>query len=130
MPGEQSDMIRSKQHPIKDGPSFGNPPHRASAWAIQKRADHERGFRLAEVVFAHLAVIKPLAGDMQHRGLTELPVRVAEDRRLCQRGLVEEFNVYRWAGGMPMDAARILQQARILRQMGARDARTTTGGQA
>lgn len=46
------------------------------------------------------------------------------------RGIVQEFNVYRWAGRMLMDAARMRQRARIVRQMSARDARTTTGGQA
>jgi trehalose-6-phosphate synthase len=45
------------------------------------------------------------------------------------RGIVQEFNVDRWAGRMLMDAARMRQQARLVRQMGARDVRTTTGGQ-
>ena len=39
------------------------------------------------------------------------------------RGIVQEFNVYRWAGRMLMDAAR-------LRQVGLRDIRTITGDQA
>jgi len=43
---------------------------------------------------------------------------------------VQEFNVYRWAGRMLMDAARMRQRARIARQMGARDVRMTAGGQA
>ncbi len=46
------------------------------------------------------------------------------------RGIVQEFNVYRWAGRMLMDAARMRQRARIVRQTGARDLRTITGGQA
>lgn len=51
------------------------------------------------------------------------------EQRTCLRGIVQEFNVYRWAGRMLMDAARMRQQARLVRQMGARDARVTTGGQ-
>jgi hypothetical protein len=46
------------------------------------------------------------------------------------RGIVQEFNVYRWAGRMLMDAARMRQRARMERQTSARNARTTTGGQA
>jgi trehalose 6-phosphate synthase len=46
------------------------------------------------------------------------------------RGIVQEFNVYRWAGRMLMDAARMRQRARLVRQMGTRDARATTRGQA
>ena len=44
------------------------------------------------------------------------------------RGIVQEFNVYRWAGRMLMDAARMRQRARIVRQTGARDLRTISGG--
>lgn len=51
-------------------------------------------------------------------------------RMRSMRGIVQEFNVYRWAGRMLMDAARMRQRARITRQTGARDARTTIGGQA
>jgi hypothetical protein len=41
------------------------------------------------------------------------------------RGIVQEFNVYRWAGRMLMDAAHMRQRARIVRQTGVRDARPT-----
>lgn len=34
------------------------------------------------------------------------------------RGIVQEFNVYRWAGRMLVDAARMRQRARLLRQVG------------
>ena len=51
-------------------------------------------------------------------------------RMRSMRDIVQEFNVYRWAGRMLMDAARMRQRARIARQTGVRDARTTTGGQA
>ena len=42
------------------------------------------------------------------------------------RGIVQEFNVYRWAGRMLMDAARMRQRARVLRQMGGRDRHAAT----
>jgi trehalose 6-phosphate synthase len=45
------------------------------------------------------------------------------------RGIVQEFNVYRWAGRMLLDAARTRQRAHLVRPMGAHDARITTGGQ-
>ena len=45
------------------------------------------------------------------------------------RGIVQEFNVYRWAGRMLMDAARMRQRARVLRQTGGRDVRATTAEQ-
>jgi trehalose 6-phosphate synthase len=44
------------------------------------------------------------------------------------RGIVQEFNVYRWAGRMLMDAARMRQRARLVRQVGARDAGITMEG--
>jgi trehalose 6-phosphate synthase len=46
------------------------------------------------------------------------------------RGIVQEFNVYRWAGRMLMDAAHMRQRARLLRQMGGRDVHTETEEQA
>lgn len=45
------------------------------------------------------------------------------------RGIVQEFNVYRWAGRMLMDAARMRQRARVLRQTGGRDVRAATAEQ-
>jgi trehalose 6-phosphate synthase len=64
-----------------------------------------------------------------HLALT-MPPTEQRARMRSMRGIVQEFNVYRWAGRMLMDAARMRQRARLARQMGARDARTTTGGQA
>jgi trehalose 6-phosphate synthase len=64
-----------------------------------------------------------------HLALT-MPATEQRARMRSMRGIVQEFNVYRWAGRMLMDAARMRQRARIVRQTGARDARTTTGGQA
>ncbi|HSF68930.1 MAG TPA: trehalose-6-phosphate synthase [Nitrospira sp.] len=64
-----------------------------------------------------------------HVALTMAPVE-QRARMRSMRGIVQEFNVYRWAGRMLMDAARMRQRARIQRQTSSRDARTTTGGQA
>lgn len=64
-----------------------------------------------------------------HLALT-MPLTEQRARMRSMRGIVQEFNVYRWAGRMLMDAARMRQRARLIRQMGARDARTTTGGHA
>lgn len=64
-----------------------------------------------------------------HLALT-MPLTEQRARMRSMRGIVQEFNVYRWAGRMLMDAARMRQRARLVRQTGARDARTTTGGQA
>ncbi len=64
-----------------------------------------------------------------HLALTMPPVE-QRARMRSMRGIVQEFNVYRWAGRMLMDAARMRQRARIVRQTGVRDVRTITGGQA
>lgn len=64
-----------------------------------------------------------------HLALT-MPGTEQRARMRSLRGIVQEFNVYRWAGRMLMDAARMRQRARLVRQMGERDSRTTTGGQA
>lgn len=64
-----------------------------------------------------------------HLALTMQPTE-QRARMRSMRGIVQEFNVYRWAGRMLMDAARMRQRARIVRQTGVRVARTATGGQA
>jgi trehalose 6-phosphate synthase len=64
-----------------------------------------------------------------HLALT-MPPAEQRARMRSMRGIVQEFNVYRWAGRMLMDAARMRQRARVERQMNVRDVRTTTGGQA
>jgi trehalose-6-phosphate synthase len=64
-----------------------------------------------------------------HLALT-MPPTEQRARMRSMRGIVQEFNVYRWAGRMLMDAARMRQRARMVRQTGAPNARTTTGGQA
>jgi trehalose-6-phosphate synthase len=40
------------------------------------------------------------------------------DRMRSMRGLIQEFNVYRWAGKMLMDAARLRQQSRFIDRFG------------
>ncbi|HSL03591.1 MAG TPA: trehalose-6-phosphate synthase [Nitrospiraceae bacterium] len=64
-----------------------------------------------------------------HLALTMSPTE-QRARMHSMRDVVQEFNVYRWAGRMLMDAARMRQRARIAREMGTRDARMSTGGQA
>lgn len=64
-----------------------------------------------------------------HLALT-MPPTEQRARMRSMRGIVQEFNVYRWAGRMLMDAARMRQRARMARQTSSRNARTTTGGQA
>lgn len=51
-----------------------------------------------------------------------MPPAEQRARMRSLRGIVQEFNVYRWAGRMLMDAARMRQRARIARQTGDRDA--------
>ena len=64
-----------------------------------------------------------------HLALT-MPPTEQRARMRSMRGIVQEFNVYRWAGRMLMDAARMRQRARLIRQVGLRDIRTITGDQA
>ncbi len=42
-----------------------------------------------------------------------MPAQEQEDRMRAMRGLVSEFNVYRWAGRMLTDAARVRQHGRL-----------------
>jgi trehalose-6-phosphate synthase len=64
-----------------------------------------------------------------HLALT-MPPTEQRARMRSMRGIVQEFNVYRWAGRMLMDAARMRQRARLVRQMGTRETRTSMKGQA
>ena len=52
-----------------------------------------------------------------HRALTMPPVE-QRARMQSMRGLIQEFNVYRWAGRMLMDAARMRQKERVMKQVG------------
>jgi trehalose 6-phosphate synthase len=47
-----------------------------------------------------------------HAALT-MPISEQKERMRSMRGLIQEFNVYRWAGRMLMDAARIRQRNRL-----------------
>ncbi len=47
-----------------------------------------------------------------------MPPTEQRARMRSMRGIVQEFNVYRWAGRMLMDAARIRQRAHLVRQIG------------
>ena len=52
-----------------------------------------------------------------HVALT-MPPAEQRARMRSMRGLIQEFNVYRWAGRMLMDAARLRQRHRVMRQVG------------
>ena len=47
-----------------------------------------------------------------------MPPAEQRTRMRSMRGLIQEFNVYRWAGRMLMDAARMRQRSRVMRQVG------------
>jgi trehalose 6-phosphate synthase len=50
-----------------------------------------------------------------HLGLT-MPKVEQRARMQSMRGLIQEFNVYRWAGRMLIDAARMRQKERVMQQ--------------
>jgi trehalose 6-phosphate synthase len=52
-----------------------------------------------------------------HVALT-MPKVEQRARMQSMRGLIQEFNVYRWAGRMLMDAARMRQRERVMKQVG------------
>jgi trehalose 6-phosphate synthase len=52
-----------------------------------------------------------------HLALT-MPKGEQRTRMQSMRGLIQEFNVYRWAGRMLMDAARMRQKERVTKQVG------------
>ncbi|MGZ8982177.1 MAG: alpha,alpha-trehalose-phosphate synthase (UDP-forming), partial [Burkholderiaceae bacterium] len=52
-----------------------------------------------------------------HRALA-MPVKEQRERMLSLRQLVREFNVYRWAGRMLLEAARVRQRERISARIG------------
>jgi hypothetical protein len=43
-----------------------------------------------------------------------MPVRMQRARMRLMRALLQEFNVYRWAGRMLLDAARMRHRRRVL----------------
>lgn len=62
-----------------------------------------------------------------HLALT-MPAVEQRARMQSMRGVVQEFNVYRWAGRMLMDAARMRQRARLIQQVGEPEMRVISGG--
>ena len=80
---------------------------------------------LAEALVVNPYNIDQCAAAMQ-LALT-MPGTEQRARMRSLRGIVQEFNVYRWAGRMLMDAARMRQRARVLRQTGGQDVRAATG---
>ncbi|HUY03058.1 MAG TPA: trehalose-6-phosphate synthase, partial [Rhodocyclaceae bacterium] len=52
-----------------------------------------------------------------HLALT-MPQAEQRDRMRLMRGLVREFNVYRWAGRMLLDAATMRQRGRLTEKSG------------
>jgi trehalose 6-phosphate synthase len=52
-----------------------------------------------------------------HLALT-MPKLEQRARMRSMRGLIQEFNVYRWAGRMLIDAARMRQRERVMKQVG------------
>jgi trehalose 6-phosphate synthase len=53
-----------------------------------------------------------------HLALT-MPVQEQRQRMRSMRGLIQEFNVYRWAGRMLLDAARMRRRRRMLKDADA-----------
>lgn len=47
-----------------------------------------------------------------------MPPAEQQVRMRSMRGLIQEFNVYRWAGRMLMDAARMRQRDRVMKRVG------------
>ena len=46
-----------------------------------------------------------------------MPPKEQRARMRSMRGLIQEFNVYRWAGRMLIDAARMRQKERVMQQV-------------
>src|SRR5262245_37840097 len=98
MLGEQSGMIGSQEYPIQDGSGLRSPSQPGERLGDPKRADDEGSFWFSEVIVSHVAVKKsavlvPISkrqfpSDVQHRGLTELLVRIAQDRELGEGGVI------------------------------------------
>ena len=56
------------------------------------------------------------------RAALEMPEREQRARMRLMRGLVAEFNVFRWAGRMLIDAAGMRKRRRLLDRLVTRDA--------
>jgi trehalose 6-phosphate synthase len=53
------------------------------------------------------------------REALDMPPVEQRERMRAMRSLVREYNVYRWAGRMLLDAARIRNRSRLLRRFGS-----------
>jgi trehalose 6-phosphate synthase len=49
----------------------------------------------------------------------EMPITEQRDRMRTMRGIIQDFNVYRWAGRMLIDAARIRQHRKFIGKFGS-----------
>jgi trehalose 6-phosphate synthase len=61
-------------------------------------------------------IVNPYDADQCARALDvalTMPVRIQRARIRLMRGLIQEFNVYRWAGRMLLDAATMRRQGRL-----------------
>jgi trehalose 6-phosphate synthase len=82
---------------------------------------------LAEALVVNPYNIDQCAAAM-HLALT-MPGTEQRARMRSLRGIVQEFNVYRWAGRMLMDAARMRQRARLAREMSRTEVQPMAGEQ-
>jgi trehalose 6-phosphate synthase len=57
-----------------------------------------------------------------------MPLRTQRARMRLMRSLIQEFNVYRWAGRMLLDAATMRRRGRLLRSQQTRWTRTLEAG--
>ena len=48
-----------------------------------------------------------------------MPAREQRDRMVSLRQVVRDFSVYRWAGRMLMDAARLRRRERLIARLGS-----------
>ncbi len=90
--------------------------------------DDERGvlvlsqFTGAARELAEALIVNPYDADQcaaaLHMALT-MPVAEQRDRMRLMRGLVAEFNVFRWAGRMLLDAAAMRRRGRLIDKPGA-----------
>ena len=87
MLGQQSDMIGTVEHLTKDSSGLGDRSQPGERLGDPYGADDEGAFQLSKVVVVHVAVPpgvlvstlkRQFAGDVQQRGFTERPVRVAQ----------------------------------------------------
>lgn len=90
--------------------------------------DDERGvlvlsqFTGASRELPQALIVNPYSADQCAAALKtglEMSEQEQRDRMRSMRGLIQEFNVYRWAGRMLIDAARLRQHNRFLGKFGS-----------